>query len=114
MRMFAGPNGETRLWIVFRVTFWGPMSTRTKLKKENGHRVSSNLAAYNVTSTPTEALSFFTNSSFLQSAGLSADAQKLDFGTGRLLFGRVRVNAYFASVAADFLRQKLLEKQISF
>src|SRR5205814_8183279 len=58
--------------------------------------------------------SFFRTSSYLQSAGLSTDAARLDFAGDRLVFGEVVVNAYFASVAADFLRQKLLEARISF
>jgi len=59
-------------------------------------------------------LGFFRDSSFLQTAGLSGGVTKLRFADGHLLFPGVQVNAYFASVAADFLRQKLLQRKVSF
>jgi predicted ABC-type ATPase len=45
---------------------------------------------------------------------MAYDTTQLRFNDGKLSFHEVSVNAYFASVAADFLRQKLLEKRISF
>src|SRR5690606_9510281 len=49
----------------------------------------------------------------LRKAGLDEAARGLSFSEGRLSFSNVAVNAYFASVAADFLRQKLLERRVS-
>jgi predicted ABC-type ATPase len=45
---------------------------------------------------------------------LSDAADHLRFADGRLDFAGVKVNAYLASVTADFLRQKLLEQKVSF
>ena len=45
---------------------------------------------------------------------MDGDASHLRFADGKLGFFHVAVNAYFASVAADFLRRKLLEKRVSF
>jgi predicted ABC-type ATPase len=42
------------------------------------------------------------------------EADQLSFNDGKLDFFAVSVNAYFASVAADFLRHKLLEAGKSF
>ena len=71
-------------------------------------------AAYGVTTTAEEILGHFRNSPFLRSAGLSGVAAQLRFHDGRLDFAGVEVNSYFASVAADFLRQQLLARRISF
>ena len=38
----------------------------------------------------------------------------MHFADGKLGFSEVSINAYFASVAADFLRQKLLDEKVSF
>ena len=54
------------------------------------------------------------NSVLLRKAELDEEAGYLRFTDGKLSFHEVIVNAYFASVAADFLRQKLLEKRVSF
>jgi predicted ABC-type ATPase len=69
---------------------------------------------YGVETTREEILSFFMNSTLLQKAGLDDEAACLRFTDGKLDFFEVIVNAYFASVAADFLRRKLLEKRVSF
>jgi predicted ABC-type ATPase len=61
-----------------------------------------------------EARAFFLNSSFLLSAGFGDAANQLGIAGPRLVFGKVAVNSYFASVAGDFLRQKLMELKISF
>ena len=45
---------------------------------------------------------------------MGEEASYLRFTDGKLSFHEVSVNAYFASVAADFLRQKLLEQRVSF
>ena len=42
------------------------------------------------------------------------DAQGLRFNDDKLIFSNVEVNAYFASVAADFLRHKLIDCSKSF
>lgn len=69
---------------------------------------------YDVTTAAEDVLRFFSDSSFLISAGLTDEAKHLDFADGRLNFANVKVNSYLASVAVDFLRQKLLEQKISF
>ena len=61
-----------------------------------------------------EILPFFVNSTLLQKAEMGEEASYLRFTDGKLSFHEVSVNAYFASVAADFLRQKLLEQRVSF
>ena len=59
-------------------------------------------------------LPFFTKARQLLDHGLAESAQQFNFSGGRLDFCGVPVNSYFAAVAVDFLRTKLLERQDSF
>lgn len=61
-----------------------------------------------------EILEFFRTSPFLAEKGLAEDAARLVFANGKLSFQSIEVNSYFASVAVDFLRQKLLDSGITF
>jgi hypothetical protein len=72
------------------------------------------LERYQIRSTEKEILDFLINSPLLQAADLVDDACSLRFNDGKLSFFHVIVNAYFASVAADFIRQKLIEHSKSF
>ncbi len=69
---------------------------------------------YGVATTADEVLPFFHDSPFLRDAGLGEAARQLIFSGNRLEFGRVALNSYFASVACDFLRPKLMEQNNSF
>jgi hypothetical protein len=50
----------------------------------------------------------------MEKAGLSDEASELRFNDDKLSFFAVSVNSCFSSVAADFIRQKLLEAGVSF
>lgn len=71
-------------------------------------------STYGVIPTAKELRTFFISSSFLKTKGFSEQAAKLNFTNGRIDFNTVQVNSYFASVAVDFLRQKLLKQTLSF
>lgn len=72
------------------------------------------LAAYSVSTNKEEILSFFKKSSLLERADCLEDAHSLRFNDDKLIFHEAGVNAYFASVAADFIRQKLMQSSKSF
>lgn len=72
------------------------------------------MEAFGVHTTNEEVLAFFQNSTLLQKADLLDEAEQLNFNDGKLSFWAVSVNAYFASVAADFLRHKLIEARTPF
>jgi predicted ABC-type ATPase len=72
------------------------------------------LAAYQIDSNESEILSFFMRSTLLTKAKLLDEAVSLKFKAGKLDFSNLVVNAYFASVAADFIRHKLLDSLSSF
>ena len=64
---------------------------------------------YHVTTSRQEILDFFNQSALLKKADCLDEAHSLRFNDNKLSFHEIIVNAYFASVAADFIRQKLIE-----
>ena len=116
LRMFAGPNGsgKSTLKSVLPRELLGVYINPDEIERKIRARGFLDLNAYGVRTEAEAVLGFFQNSSFLQKAGLSGAVARLGFADGRLIFAGVEVNAYFASVAADFLRQKLLERKVTF
>ena len=114
--MFAGPNGsgKSELKQYLRPSLLGVYLNPDELEGAIRKQGFLDFSTYGVTATGAEVLAFFTRSSFLMSAGFSEGAKRLSFAESRLVFAGVEVNSYFASVAADFLRQRLLERKISF
>lgn len=115
LRMFAGPNGSGKSTIksVVPPKLLGVYLNPDEIQKDIEEREFLNVRDYGVETTREEILSFFVNSTLLQKAELDDEAAYLRFTDGKLSFHEVIVNAYFASVAADFLRRKLLEQRVS-
>jgi predicted ABC-type ATPase len=116
LRMFAGPNGSGKSTIksVVPAKLLGVYLNPDEIQKEIEERGFLDLRHYGVETTSEEILGFFMDSTLLRKAGLDDEAARLRFTDTKLDFFEVIVNAYFASVAADFLRQKLLERRVSF
>lgn len=117
LRMFAGPNGSGKSTInaVIRPELLGVYINPDEIEKAIRNRGDVlDLAQYGVQTTEAEILTFFQQSTLLEKADLLNEAALLRFSEGKLSFFAVSVNAYFASVAADFIRQKLLEARVSF
>lgn len=116
LRMFAGPNGSGKSTIksVVPPGLLGVYLNPDEMQKDIEQRGFLDVRDYGVETTREEILPFFVNSTLLQKAELDEGAGCLRFNDGRLGFHEVIVNAYFASVAADFLRQKLMERRVSF
>ena len=114
--MFGGPNGsgKSTLKSYLPAALLGVYLNPDEMEQEIRRQGFLDFTAYGVGTTPDEVLPFFQNSSFLGSAGYSEAARKLTFSQDRLEFGNVAVNSYLASVASDFLRQKLLAQKTSF
>jgi predicted ABC-type ATPase len=114
--MFAGPNGsgKSTLRSYLPTALLGVYLNPDELEQEIRRQGFLDLTAYGVTTAANEVLPFFLNSAFLNSAGLGAAAKQLAFSHDHLDFQKVPLNSYLASVAGDFLRQKLLAQRASF
>jgi predicted ABC-type ATPase len=116
LRMFAGPNGsgKSTFKTMIRRELLGIYINPDEIEKEIRDFGFFDLDAYHVTTTKQEILDFFNQSHLLDQADCLDDAHLLRFNDNKLSFHEVGVNAYFASVAADFVRQKLIESSKSF
>jgi predicted ABC-type ATPase len=117
LRMFAGPNGSGKSTIngVIRPELLGVYINPDEIEKTIRERGDFlDLASYRVRTAEKEILTFFQQSTLLEKADLLDEADALRFSDDKLSFFAVSVNAYFASVAADFIRQKLLVERVSF
>ncbi len=117
MRMVAGPNGSGKSTLngLLRPDLFGVYVNADDIERqvrETGGTLD--LRAYGVHAYEPEVLMHFTNSRLLEVAGLSDAAKALHFWGGRLDFRDVPFNAYFAAVAAGFIRIKLLVVGASF
>lgn len=116
LRMFAGPNGSGKSTIksVLPEKLLGVYLNPDEIQADIEARGFLDLRHYGIETTKDEVVPFFENSALLKRAGLDEEAGSLRFSDGKLSFHEVIVNAYYASVAADFLRTKLLERRVSF
>ncbi len=116
LRMFAGPNGSGKSTIksVIRSELLGVYVNPDEIEQEIRKFDSLDLQPFRIRTTAAEILTFFRNSTLLARAELLDEAELLRFNDDKLSFYEVSVNSYFASVAADFIRHKLLETGTSF
>jgi len=116
LRMFAGPNGsgKSTLKSVVSDDLLGVYINPDDIQKEIEQLGSLNLKNYEIETTEEELLLFFTSSILLKKSGLLDEVSNLKFYDNKIRFFDVSINAYFASVCADFIRRKLLEKRLSF
>jgi predicted ABC-type ATPase len=114
--MFAGPNGsgKSTMKSLIRREMLGVYLNPDELEREIEQYDFLDVESFGVRTTSQEILSFFHASALLAKADLLDEVEQLRFNDGKLSFLAVGVNAYFASVAADFLRQKLIETGRSF
>lgn len=114
--MFAGPNGSGKSTIkaVIRPELLGDYINPNEIEKEIRERDFLDLKSFQVNTTAGEILAFFNQSVLLAQADLLDEAACLRFSDDKLSFFEVSVNSYFASVAADFIRHKLLARDTSF
>lgn len=110
LRMFAGPNGsgKSTMKSVLRKELLGVYVNPDEIEAEIKQSGFLDLSLFDVSADENEIMRFFQNSTLLEKADLLDEAEYLRFNEDRLSFRDVGVNAYFASVAADFIRQKLI------
>ncbi|MBM3191803.1 MAG: hypothetical protein FJZ63_04035 [Chlamydiae bacterium] len=114
--MFAGPNGSGKSTIksVIGPELLGIYINPDDLEKEIKISEFIPLDTYEITSSQEEILYFFRNSPLLKPSTLAGTTQALRFDNNRIYFDRIAPNPYFATVTADFIRNKLLETNKSF
>ncbi|MBS0607441.1 MAG: zeta toxin family protein, partial [Verrucomicrobia bacterium] len=116
LRMFAGPNGsgKSTFKTMIRRELLGIYINPDEIEKEIAERGFLDLNTFSAPTTEKEILDYFNNSPLLKKAECLDEAQELRFNDNKLSFHDVLPNAYFASVAADFIRQKLIQSSRSF
>jgi len=116
LRIFAGPNGsgKSTLKSVINDELLGVYINPDEIEqyiKDNGFL---DISRFKVTALKDEILDFFIKHPLVKKANLDLEAQKLSFDEYKLDFSNITINSYFASVCADFIRQKLIELKVSF
>jgi predicted ABC-type ATPase len=116
LRMFAGPNGSGKSTIkaVIEPALLGIYINPDDIEKEINQLGFLDLSVYEVKTSADEIINFFHSSTFLISAGFADCMNGLCWIDNKLYFDGITINAYFASVAADFIRHKLVENQTTF
>jgi predicted ABC-type ATPase len=114
--MFAGPNGsgKTTLKAYLPVALLGVYLNPDEIELEIRTKGFLDFASYGVNTTGSEALQFFKTSKLLSPTAGSDTGGQFTFADGRLILSGLKVDSYLASVAADFLRQKLIAQKSSF
>ena len=112
--MFAGPNGSGKSTIksVISPELLGVYINPDEIEADIIKCGFLDFRSYEVQTNAEEVLTFFANSSLLKKGDLTEEAKFLRFNGEKLCFHDIFVNAYFASVAADFLRNKLIQFRI--
>lgn len=115
--MFAGPNGsgKSTLKAVLRPELLGVYVNPDDIEREiRGSGGRLDLRPYGIEISQDTFRQFVSTSTLLASAGLLGEASSLRAEGQVLDFSSVTVNSYYASVAADFIRQALLARGASF
>lgn len=117
VRMFAGPNGSGKSTLFRHILQpgWGGIY----LNPDDIERAIVadgflDLRRYGVADADESVLSFFRTSALVRKARMEAAVAGLRFSEGRLYFEPGTANAYFASVASDLIRHRLLGANESF
>ena len=115
LRMFAGPNGSGKSTIkdTLPLQWLGVYVNADEMEKSIRAHGFLNLPAFEVDANGQELQAFLQSSTLLAASGLLPQAQHLTLADGKVDFGEVAVNSYWASVLADFIRHKLLAAKVS-
>lgn len=116
LRMFAGPNGSGKSTIkeVVPTELLGVYINPDEIEKILRTTGKLDLAAFKVQSADTGLMTYLHNSILLKKTGLLRELDNLSCIDGVIDFGTVEVNSYFASVIASYIREQLLENNVSF
>jgi len=116
LRMFAGPNGSGKSTIksVLPPQLLGVYINPDEIERDIRQIGRFDLTRYAVADAAGDVPAFLAASTLLAKAGLLPAAQSLRCVEGTVDFSGIAVNSYFAAVLADFVRQTLLLRRVSF
>lgn len=116
LRVFAGPNGSGKSTIKadLPAALTRLFVNADDLEQEAKSSGFIDLAAFGIDTTLPELLRFHTEHHLIQSRHLIEQARQLALFGSKVDYRSVRINSYFASVIADFIRQRLLDTNQSF
>lgn len=120
LRMFAGPNGSGKSTIKAVVEanigkdLLGIYINADEIEEAIRPTGLFDLSDFGVKTSAEEILGFFRRHPLLRKEGYPEKVEALTFDGGELNFSGIHVDSYFAAVAADFIREKLLESGVTF
>lgn len=116
LRIFAGPNGSGKSTIKDELS---PALIKTyvnadELEKEAEATGFIDLSIFDIDVALPDLLAFHAEHHLILKKGLVEAAARLGIEGLKVDYRRVEVNSYFASVMADLIRQRLIDKGVSF
>lgn len=116
LRMFAGPNGSGKSTIkeVLPAELLGVYINPDEIEKQLANTRTLDLACYQVKAQDGDFITYLHESTLLEKAGLLDQVPSITCTNGVINFGPAKINSYFASVIASYIREKLLESKTSF
>lgn len=111
LRVFAGPNGSGKSTIKALVSpeligFYVNADEIERVAKDSGR---IDLSLFDITATQAELQEFFTKHHLIRQKNLLSEAENISLSDDFVDFRSVKMNSYYASVLADFIRQRLLQ-----
>lgn len=111
LRVFAGPNGSGKSTIKALVSpeligFYVNADEIERVAKDSGR---IDLSLFDITATQAELQGFFTKHHLIRQKNLLSEAKNISLSDDVVDFRSVKMNSYYASVLADFIRQRLLQ-----
>ncbi len=116
LRIFAGPNGSGKSTIkeVISKELLGIYINPDEIEKHINNYGFIDFNSFGFSTNKEEIWEFLKKSTLLKTVGLEKEILKLKYSGDKLIFDDIKINSYFASVCADFIRKKLLEIRKSF
>ncbi len=115
--MFAGPNCSGKSTIKAQVDerLWGPFINADDIEANVKKTASFDFGSWGIATHAEEIQDFFAASWVkAKRPQWESEVKSMLFEGASVYVGDVPVNSYLATVIADFLREKLLEKRVSF
>ena len=116
LRIFAGPNGsgKSTLKSVINDVLLGIYINPDEIEKGIKKDGYLDLSTFKIEARLDEVVEFFKKHKLLKKVSLEQEYKKLKFSDNKIYFDDIKINSYYASVCADFIRQNLLKLKISF